>query len=199
MIPPLARSTWPLIQPPSGPARNATALAMSCGLAEPLQRRELGEVVDHLLRLAVEEQLGRGRPRRDGVDGDVAAAQLLGQDMGHRLDARLGRGVDAVGRVKQSGLTLDDMLMMRPPSRSRFAASRRVLKVPFRLIATWRSNSCVVAFGDRRQLHDAGVVHQHVDAAERRLRRVEHARDRGRVADVGLRRDGAAAGFLDLR
>src|SRR6185437_4862287 len=31
MIPPLARSTWPLIQAPSGPARKATALAMSWG------------------------------------------------------------------------------------------------------------------------------------------------------------------------
>ena len=55
----------------------------------------------------------------------------------------------------------------------------------------------VVAFGDRGQLHDAGVVHQHVDAAECRIRRVEHAGDRGRVADVGLRGDGAAAGLLD--
>ena len=56
----------------------------------------------------------------------------------------------------------------------------------------------VVGLGDRSQVHDAGIVHQHVDAAERRIRRVEHAGDRGRVADVGLRRDGAAAGFLDL-
>jgi hypothetical protein len=32
MIPPLARSTWPLIQAASGPARNATALAMSSGV-----------------------------------------------------------------------------------------------------------------------------------------------------------------------
>ena len=47
-------------------------------------------------------------------------------------------------------------------------------------------------------MHDAGVVHQHIDAAECRIRRVEHAADRGRVADVGLRRGGAAAGFLDF-
>ena len=30
-IPPLARSVWPLIQAPSGPARKATAAAMSSG------------------------------------------------------------------------------------------------------------------------------------------------------------------------
>ena len=31
MIPPLARSVWPLIQAPSGPARKATPSAISCG------------------------------------------------------------------------------------------------------------------------------------------------------------------------
>src|SRR5689334_15941536 len=31
-MPPLARSTWPLIQPPSGPTRKATAEAMSSGV-----------------------------------------------------------------------------------------------------------------------------------------------------------------------
>ena len=51
------------------------------GLAEPLQRREPCEVVDHLLRLAVEEQLCCGRPRCDGVDRDVSAAQLFRHDM----------------------------------------------------------------------------------------------------------------------
>ena len=79
-MPPLARSVWPLIQAPSGPARKATAAAMSSGCAEPFQRGHLGEAVDHFLRLAVEEQVRRGRPRRDGVDRDVAAAQFLGQD-----------------------------------------------------------------------------------------------------------------------
>ena len=88
--------------------------------------------------------------------------------------------------------------MMRPPSRSRFAASRSVLKVPFRLIAIWLSNSASSLSAIERQLHDAGIVDQHVDAAERRLRRVEHARDRGRVADVGLGGEGPAAGLLDL-
>ena len=33
----------------------------------------------------------------------------------------------------------------------------------------------VVALGDRGQMHDAGIVHQHIDAAERRFRRIEHA------------------------
>ena len=88
--------------------------------------------------------------------------------------------------------------MMRPPSRSRLAASRSVLNVPFRLIAIWLSNSASSVSAIASQLHDAGIVDQHVDAAERRLGRVEHARDRLRVADVGLGGDGAAAGLLDL-
>src|SRR5258708_1808137 len=44
------------------------------GPAEALQRGQLGQAVDHRLRFAVEKQLGRRGPRRDAVDGDVAAA-----------------------------------------------------------------------------------------------------------------------------
>ena len=50
-------------------------------LAEALQRGQLRHAIDDLLRLAVEEQIGRRRPGRDGVDGDVAAAQLLREDV----------------------------------------------------------------------------------------------------------------------
>jgi len=32
----------------------------------------------------------------------------------------------------------------------------------------------VIGLGDRRQLHDAGIVHQHIDAAIGRFRRIEH-------------------------
>jgi hypothetical protein len=59
--------------------------------------------LDHLLRLAVEEELGRRRPGRDGVNGDVPAAQLLGENAGHGLDRRLGGGIDAVSRLQQAG------------------------------------------------------------------------------------------------
>src|ERR1700722_14441736 len=56
------------------------------GLAEPFEWGRLGQAVDHLLWLAVEEQPGGGRSRRDRVNGDVAAAQFLGEHTGHRLD-----------------------------------------------------------------------------------------------------------------
>ena len=140
MIPPLARSTWPLIQPPSGPARKADRVGDVLGLAEPLQRRELGEVIDHLLRLAVEEQLGCRRPRCDGVDRDVAAAQLFGEDVGHRLDAGLGRGVDAVGRLEQAddaGRHVDDAAAFAQPLRRFTQGVEGALQVD----RDWRSNS----------------------------------------------------------
>jgi hypothetical protein len=52
----------------------------------------------------------------------------------------------------------------------------------------------VTAVSDGRQVHDAGIVDQHVDAAERGFSRVEHARHRGNIRDVGLGRHGVAAG-----
>ena len=94
-------------------------------------------------------------------------------------------------------MTLEEKLTIRPPSRRRRAASRSVLNVPFRLTAIWRSNSVVAAIRDRRQVHDPGIVDQHVDAAERGFGRVEHARHSGDIRDVGLGGDGPAAGRLD--
>src|SRR5690242_2437101 len=38
--------------------------------AQALQRRGLGQLLDQRVRLALEEQLGGGRPRRHRVDGD---------------------------------------------------------------------------------------------------------------------------------
>ena len=57
----------------------------------------------------------------------------------------------------------------------------------------------VVGLRDRRQLHDAGVVDQHVDAAVRLLGGVEHRAHRGGVAHVGLHRARAAPGLSNLR
>ena len=52
--------------------------------------------------------------------------------------------------------------------------------------------------GDRGQLHDAGVVDQHVDAAVVVLGGVEHRLDRGRIGDVRLHRARHPAGLRDL-
>src|SRR4051812_46238379 len=59
------------------------------GLAEALERRSLRELPDDLVGLALQEQLGRGGARRDGVDGDPTPAELFGEDDRESLDARL--------------------------------------------------------------------------------------------------------------
>src|ERR1700745_2448116 len=66
-------------------------------------RSGLGEVVNGLLVLAVEEERrGRGAGG-DRVDGDVLTAQLAGQDEGHALHGGLRGDVAAVGRKLRPG------------------------------------------------------------------------------------------------
>jgi hypothetical protein len=78
---------------------------------------------------------------------------------------------------------LEDRLMIRPPARSRFAASRIVLKLPFRLTETWLPNSAsslsrtVASF-----MMPALLTRTH--AAECRLGGVEHARHGCRITHV---------------
>jgi hypothetical protein len=54
----------------------------------------------------------------------------------------------------------------------------------------------VVSIGQRGELHDAGVVDEHIDRAECRLGGVEEPADGHRIADVGLngRRPSAGRG-----
>ena len=87
--------------------------------------------------------------------------------------------------------------MRRPPPRRRFAASRNVLNVPLRLTAMCRSKLVSSVSAHRSEVHDAGVVDQHVDSAECRLCGVEHPPERARIADVGLRPERPAAGLFD--
>lgn len=88
--------------------------------------------------------------------------------------------------------------MMRPPLRSRFAASRQPLNVPFRLMAIMRIERGIIGFGKARELHNAGVVHHHVNAAEGCFRSVEHAADGCWIAHVCLCGQGASTGCFDL-
>src|ERR687891_1161966 len=79
--------------------------------SETLERRHFPQTVDRLLVFAVEEQPCRGRPWGDGVDGDIASAQLLGKDERDRVYATLGRGVGGVARQRDlhdRGREVDD-------------------------------------------------------------------------------------------
>ena len=55
------------------------------GLAEPLQRRELRQFRDLLLRLPGEEQLGADRSRCDSINRNVPASQLVREHMDQAL------------------------------------------------------------------------------------------------------------------
>jgi hypothetical protein len=88
------------------------------GGAEALQRGRGGGAVDGGLVLALEVQGGGGRAGGNGVDGDVAAPQLTGQDQGQRLDRALAGGVGTVAGRGQPGDAageVDDLARAWPP------------------------------------------------------------------------------------
>jgi hypothetical protein len=89
--------------------------------------------------------------------------------------------------------------MMRPPVRNRREASRNVLNTPLGVDCDLAVEQRVVALGDRRHLHDAGIVDHHIDAAKRCLRTVEQTGDGGGIGDIGLLGGRAALVALDLR
>ena len=62
-------------------------------------------------------------------------------------------------------VTLEEKLTIRPAVRRRRAASRRVLNVPFRLTAMWRSNSASPLLAMVARFIMPALFDQHVDAA----------------------------------
>ena len=86
-MPPLARRTWPLIQAPSGPARKATALAMSSGRP----RRSSGDI------LASCSTTAGGLP---SVDGDLALDASLPDFFARHPGATLSALAEHSGRDK---------------------------------------------------------------------------------------------------
>ena len=144
----------------------------------------------------MQEQIGRGRARRDRIHGDAAAAQFLGQDRGQGFDRRLGRDIDAVSLepgADDAGREIDDASAVAQPARRLAHGVEAALQIDRDLLVEGR----VIGVGDLAELHDAGIVDQHVDAAERRFRCVEHAAHGTGIADIGLRGQRAAAGGLD--
>jgi hypothetical protein len=74
-------------------------------LRQAFQRRKLNQVVDNLLRLAFQKQIGGCWTGCNGVDGDVATAQFVGQDVSHGLNATLRGCIDSIGRLIESDNT----------------------------------------------------------------------------------------------
>ena len=118
---------------------------------------------------------GGGRPGGDGVDGDVAAAQLAGQDQGHRLDRALGGGVRAVAGQRQAGYgagEVDDRAAVAQPARGLLVDDER----PADVGAVHAVQGVQVDVRQRGEWHDAGRVHDDVDAAVGLLGEVEELR-----------------------
>ena len=196
-MPPLARSVWPLIQAPSGPARKATAAAMSSGVPSRssgfiLAKRSISSCDLPLRNSSV--AVGPGATALTVIE---RPRSLLGEDRRHRFDRGLGRGIDAVGLklgADDAGREIDDPAAVAQALGGFAHRVESALEIDRDLLVEQR----VVAVGDRRELHDAGIVDQHIDAAEGGFRRVEHAAHRVGIADIGLRGQRPAALAFDL-
>jgi hypothetical protein len=88
IIPPLARSVWPSIQPASGPARKATALAMSSGWPSRSSGAAAGEHVDRAVgdvRAGIGEAAGDAAPEAALPGDSNERAQLCELSSTHRF------------------------------------------------------------------------------------------------------------------
>src|SRR5438132_10077994 len=66
-------------------------------MRSPRLLRLTAELCDLLRRLAIQEQIGACRSRRDRVHRDVAAAQLICQDRNEAFDSGLGGNIGSIG------------------------------------------------------------------------------------------------------
>src|SRR5450631_2187461 len=131
-------------------------------------------MIDQLRRLALQEQIGTRRSWRHRIHGNIATADLVGENMGHRLDAALGGGVDAVGwlvevEANDARRKIDDPAAGTKPR----GGLAHTVEDAFNVDGDSPVEQRIVAFADRRKLHDTGVTHQDIDAAESLLRTFE--------------------------
>ena len=71
--------------------------------ADAVGGAEAGDVLEHLLRLALEEELGGDGARGDGVDADALTHEVLGHDVDHLLDGAFGGAVEEIARHDVGG------------------------------------------------------------------------------------------------
>ncbi len=140
----------------------------------------------------MKEELRFDRAGRDRVDADAARPELLGEDVGHGLDRRLGGGIDAVARLVETddaGREGDDAATIAQPSRCFAHAAEDATEIERDLTI----EIGIRDVGERAEFHGAGIVDENVDATECLFGGIEQRRGAGRFADIGLDGDGAAA------
>ena len=88
--PPLMERVDPVMKPPSSPARNATARAISSGLPKPPDRDQRNDLRLQHLRVDRLDHLGADVARTDRVHRDALVGVLLRQRLDEADVARLG-------------------------------------------------------------------------------------------------------------
>lgn len=74
------------------------------GSADTVRGAEASNHLEHLLVLPLEEELGAGGARGDGVDADALTHEVLGHDAHHLLDGAFGGVVEEVAGHDGRGL-----------------------------------------------------------------------------------------------
>ena len=64
--------------------------------ADTIRWAEAGDRLEHLLGLALVEELGGDRAGGDGVDADALAQEVFGHDADHLLDGAFGGAVEEI-------------------------------------------------------------------------------------------------------
>ncbi len=179
-------------RPCAGRRAGGRAKALISSLRSPT----CGVVVDRRRRL-VHRPLGPVGAEGAGLDRghlDAERRDLLGQRLGQRLERELRRGVVGVGRVGDEPGHRGDVDDV-PAALRAHPGQHRLERVDDAEVVgvEERAHLGVVALLDRRQVAVAGVVDQHVDAAERgRAAAATAASICASVGDVERRRRCAA-------
>ena len=185
----------PVSHPESSEARNTAIGAMSSGWP----RRPSGVLATICFSKSLPmmpmlvRALGLDASGIDGVDADLARAQLARQLRRHRIDGALGGRIDR--RVRgRARLTTEPMLITLPPSGPKCLTASCVASImPSTLVLNSRWNSSSVTSSSGSELVDAGVVDQHVQRAEGLLGLLEQPLHVGRLGYVALDGDRFAA------
>ena len=195
IAPPSTVMLVPVICRAPGPARKATAAAISSGLPK-CPERDPGELRVGCLAIR-RVHLGVGRAGVHQVDGDAARPELAGQAAIERQQRRL--------RHRIYGDPAERHALGEPRADRDDAAAigqmgdRRLRGEDDRADVHGEQGIDIgkALLGDEPAAGDAGIVHEDVEAAEAVRRFVDRALHRRRIGAVGLDRDAAPTHGLD--
>ena len=169
------------------------------GCGEPAQRYRREELCAHLGRVLAHEALEQRRfpgHRVQRIDADAGRGQLDRHRAGRRDHPPLRGVVPVQPRARRNARRRGDV--EDTARASAFQVRHECAGGQVDRLAVHRENAVELVFADLfhglRQVGDAGVVHQDVDAAHALDREVDHAVHAVAVRDIDLHRD--AAGLL---